>query len=284
MTGCNNIEWYRKLQSNSVIGIVEFFRWSFNGAGDGGKTLLIFFSNIFGPTLKFIGTLITALANERNFMPFIAFVICIGIVIAVFFGLMNSKKKKKSRSVTAPSTSIFNMGTFDMSDLYRTLTPRINMATVFGGQTAARSTVDRTLTDRKKINGRCDNLHNYTISNTGLCNHTSTPEPIVWTLDIEKMPELNELSERVKTDFVDGAAQKYIVTIPWGTYENDGLHYYPDCRRATFESGESASYLFTDNGKNSCEKRIVRRTINGERQRPTLMNVDNKYNGLQGYL
>jgi hypothetical protein len=92
-----------------------------------------------------------------------------------------------------------------------------------------------------------------------VCLNTTIPEPIVWTLDVEKMPELNELSYDTKNLVAD--AGKYTVTIPWAVYKDNGLDYYPDCRKATFGNGESASYLFTDNGRKSCEKKIVQRTI-----------------------
>lgn len=280
------------------------FKFLFSGIGDALKTFFIQITNLFGilggqiiPAFSTIAaSFLQALASvfgtlAKDFMPIIAFVVVVGIIIGIIFASKkkNEKKKKKKKVVTPPPSGILGLfpsfATFDIGSFFGSFTPRINTTTLpsfFGGETAT-PIIDRSLTDRSKITGRCDNLHNYTTPKSNICSHTSTPEPIVWTLDIEKMPELSELSERTK-HLVDGGAdaQKYMVTIPWGTYESDGFHYYPDCRKATFGNGESAAYLFTDNGKNSCEKKLVQRTINEARRRPTYMNPSRT--SLDGYL
>jgi hypothetical protein len=143
------------------------------------------------------------------------------------------------------------------------------------------NTPPSTISDRPTIKGRCDNLRNYQITSKGVCVNTTTPEPIVWTLDVEKMPELNELSIATKK-IVDEDTGRYTVTIPWATYKSDGLHYYPDCKKATFGNGKSASYLFTDNGTRSCERKTVIRTINNAEIRPKYMS--DKYISVDSYL
>ena len=144
------------------------------------------------------------------------------------------------------------------------------------------TTVDTSMSDRPKMEiGRCDNLNNYEITSKKVCVATSIPDPIVWTMDVENIPELSEVSLATK-EKITNESKKYIVTIPWATYKQEGMHYYPDCSKAKFADGTSAAKLFTENGTRSCEKKVIPRTINGSKIRAKYMS--DKYVSLDTYL
>ena len=208
----------------------------------------------------FVGVLkvFDTIGFKDNVMPPVIFLLCVfGILMAIFHPGLSSQKNS-SKNVTAPKKkNFFNPLSFIPIPTYKMKLFSYNFAP-YG------NTPNTTISDRPTIKGRCDNLRNYELSSKGVCLNTTTPEPIVWTLDVDKMPELNELSQFTKDTLYLG---KYTVTIPWAAYKSDGLHYYPDCRSATFGNGESASHLFTDNGTRSCEKKSVERTVSDARTR-----------------
>ena len=145
-------------------------------------------------------------------------------------------------------------------------------------------------TVRPTIIGRCDNLIMREISSktgAGLCVNTMQPDPIKWIISPESMPELQDLDPiiRSKIEGVDG--EKSIVNIPWKVYGQDGMNYYPDCSKAIFSDGKSASYLFQDNGINSCNRKVLSRKTYTSKNRPINIggtDSENKYKGLDNYV
>jgi len=202
----------------------------------------------------------------KNTIPIMCVVIVIGMVIGIIFGTSKKKKNKSSPQMPTIFNPLSYIGNMLPMPTYKMKLFSYNFAP-YG------NTVDTSISERPIIKrGRCDNLKNYELTSKNICLNTSNPEPIVWTLDIEKMPELTEISVATK-NIVDGGAdaQKYTVTIPWAKYKNDGVYYYPDCKKATFGNGDSAAYLFTDNGTRSCEKKTVNRTNHTVKQRPVYL-------------
>lgn len=209
----------------------------------------------------------------ENVTPVVVFALAVFLLLMLIFNSDALFPEKKSKNVKKPKKGLFS---FIRLPKYKIKLFSCN----FGGNGG---TPKNSIIARPKIKGRCDNFRNYEITSKGVCFNTSVPAPILWTLDVEKMPELGQLSEATKRK-VDGGeeAGKYTVTIPWAEYKSDGLHYYPDCRKAVFGNGSSASYLFTDNDKRSCNKKSVRRAINTSRIRPKYMS--SKYNALDSYM
>lgn len=101
-------------------------------------------------------------------------------------------------------------------------------------------------TDRPIIQGRCDEI-NWKESKGvggGLCTRTTVPQKTIWTMNVDKQPELSQLPQSVK-DIITNKGAKYIVYIPW---KNTGMSYVPDIDNATFSDGSPAKNLFIDNG------------------------------------
>ena len=137
--------------------------------------------------------------------------------------------------------------------------------------------------DRPTVTGRCDQLKmNQLEANTGLCMKTIQPEPIKWIIDPESLPEIKDLSPELRSKIIGANGEKYIVTIPWDTYKQDGMNYYPNCSKAVFSDGSSAAGLFEDNGTNTCNKKKINRTEYKPKYRP--YSVAPNYSGLTGYV
>lgn len=240
--------------------------WVLNSLGSSGKYVLDGFGSFCKIAAEFVATIFTALAREQNFMPFIAFIIIVGVIITIGVSALSSKPKRGSvgsNNFTAPPSMNF----FNPLSFVEKIIPSYKIRSLTSVFMPYSTVPPSSITDRPKIKGRCDNLQNYTAPGETACSHTSTPEPITWIIDINSMPEMNEISAMTK-DHVDGGAdaQKYIVRIPWVTYPGDGVYYYPDCSKATYGNGDRAD-LFIDNGHRSCEKKVVPRTRYGTRQR-----------------
>ena len=83
--------------------------------------------------------------------------------------------------------------------------------------------------------GRCN--HSTWKEESAQCRNVSEPKPIQWIMDVDKMPEFNEMpSEITKKLSKDG--KQLIVNIPYG---RTGIQYMPDCSKMTFADGTKAS-------------------------------------------
>ena len=91
---------------------------------------------------------------------------------------------------------------------------------------------------RTTVGGRCDHLS--WKEESGQCRNTSNPKPIQWIMDVDKMPEFNELPSEVTTKLSENG-KKLIVNIPYGS---TGIQFMPDCSKMTFADGTKAN-LFT---------------------------------------
>lgn len=281
---------YFQIESTNAITDARDYRDRFVGFGQIIEKflqlcngILEIFVKIGTPVIPIFNTIIKALAD--NVLPFVVFVI--GVALLLSFFLPNKKNKNKKNVPAPPSVNFFNplsvIGSFNplsaIGDLIPIPTYKMKLLS-YNFAPYSSTVTDRSISDRPKIiGGRCDNLKKH--ERSGACFNTTTPDPIIWTLDIESMPELNEVSANIKSK-LDSGAEKYIVTIPWAIYKKDGVHYYPDCKKATFGNGDSAAYLFTDKGTKSCEKVSVARQIHGEKARQKYMS--DKYTGLDVYV
>jgi hypothetical protein len=263
---CNNTEWWRSILTGILPTIGSLFDR---------------FLEILKPAIKILSDIITQGANligatlNSQFGEFLAIIMFVlFIILVIFYGLsVRSIKGQQSNNYSKqPDQSLYNpMGYF------KNLIPSYKLNNIL----QYNKDPHYSASSRPIISGRCDNLNK--LSDSAMCLTTSNLEPIQWILDVEKMPELNQVSVATKR-LIDGGAEagKYIVTIPWKTYENQGMYYYPDCKGATFGNGESAAYLFTDNGTRTCEKRSVNRKINGARLREKYGST--KYISLDSYV
>jgi len=86
--------------------------------------------------------------------------------------------------------------------------------------------------------GRCDQL--LWKEEGSHCRSTSSPKPLQWIMDVDKMPEFNDLPAEITTKLSQNRS-KLIVNIPYGT---TGIEYMPDCSKMTFADGSKAN-LFT---------------------------------------
>jgi hypothetical protein len=236
---------------------------------------------ILKPVIKILGDIITSGAHligatlNSQFGEILAIVLFVLFIILVIFYSLSAPSIQGQQSnnyIKPPDLSLYNPMRY-----FKNLIPSYKLNNIL----PSNQDPHYSASTRPIISGRCDNLTK--LSDSAMCLTTSNLEPIQWILDVEKMPELNQVSVATKR-LIDGGAEagKYIVTIPWKTYENQGLYYYPDCNGATFGNGESAAYLFTDNGTRTCEKRSVNRTINGARLREKYGST--KYISLDSYV
>lgn len=214
-----------------------------------------------GEALKGTNEAFKTIEFGKTVVPPLVAILLLGIIIAVIFGNINLSKSDKSGNVNKPTR--FNY--LNPFSLLSPFMPTYKMK-IFGDNfDLYGKKADTSISDRPIMTiGRCDNLKNYQITSKKSCMATSTPEPIIWTLDVNKMPELEELE--LSIDDKDRLfTNKSIVSIPWEIYNNDGMNYYPNCSKAMFIKtdgtiGDSAAHLFKDNGIRSCEKKTIART------------------------
>ena len=235
-----------------------------SGVAQGGKWVVEIIGKTLGGTLKAADLL----KIGDNVTPVVVFALSVFLFIMWIFNSDALFPEKKSKNVKKPKKGPFS--SFRLPS-YKIKLFSFNFG-VNGG--AAKNSI----ISRPTIKGRCDNFRNYEITSKGICLNTSAPAPILWTLDVKKMPELEELSEATKRK-VDGGeeAGKYTVTIPWAEYKSDGLHYYPDCRKAVFVNGSSAAYHFTDKDTRTCVRKSVPRAKHTGRVRSTTSKALDSY-------
>jgi hypothetical protein len=231
---------------------------------------------ILGKGVSFLGTGVSASINLGKFlvenllkaisilntnplMHYIAFAIAILVVIAVVFGVAFNKNNSKSNYVQAPTfLSKYNLMN------YVNFTPSYKMKLFTYDVSPYGKTTDISETDRPLITGgRCDNLNTVVLGDTNVCLKTTIPEPIIWTIDVDKMPDFRDNLSTETKRLLDGGGKHYTIVIPWKIYEDDGVHYYPSCTDAYFQedSTVSAAYLFTRDVFNSCERATVTRKM-----------------------
>jgi hypothetical protein len=240
----------RQLWLKYLYSPVEILKYIFEKLG-------IFISKLADSSIPLLNII-----NQNPLMHYIAFAIALVVALAIIFGsVKKGKNKKEQKNPTLDMINPFNYIKIP------NIIPRYRMNLFSYSVSPYGKKEHVSETDRPRLNGgRCDNLKNLDIGKD-LCLKTTMPEPIVWTIDIDKMPDFRDnLSTQTKTT-IDGNGQFYRVTIPWKIYNEDGIHYYPSCADAVFEDGTSASYLFTDRF-NSCERKTVnRKTAFAEKKR-----------------
>ena len=197
-----------------------------------------------------------ALLNNNPLMHYIAFAIAVIVVIAIVFGVAFNKNSN-SNYVQAPTfLSKYN------PMKYVNFAPSYKMKLFTYDVSPYGKKTDISETDRPLITGgRCDNLNTVDLGDRNICLKTKVPEPIIWTIDVDKMPDFRDNLSTETKRLLDGGGKHYTIVIPWKIYESDGLHYYPSCTEAYFQedSTVSAAYLFTKDVFNSCERVTVKR-------------------------
>ena len=197
-----------------------------------------------------------SLLNDNPLMHYIAFAIAVIAVIAIVFGVAFNKNSN-SNYVQAPTfLSKYNLMN------YVNFAPSYKMKLFTYDVSPYGKKTDISETDRPLIEGgRCDNLNNVDLGDKDLCLKTKVPEPIIWTIDVDKMPDFRDNLSTETKRLLDGGGKHYTIVIPWKIYEDDGMHYYPSCTDAYFQedSTVSAAYLFTKDVFNSCERATVKR-------------------------
>lgn len=83
--------------------------------------------------------------------------------------------------------------------------------------------------------GRCNHLT--WKDESAQCRNVSEPKTIQWIMDVDKMPEFNDMPTEV-TKKISNDGKKLIVNIPYG---RTGIQYMPDCSKMTFADGTKAS-------------------------------------------
>lgn len=216
--------------------------------------------------IKTVGNIISKISLEQHpagewLFTILAILILVGIITGVFFGSRYVGIRYNRSKFNIFKTNFGKI--FQMDYRSKLFFKRFN--TMFQGINEKPSSFD--ITDRPVITGRCDNLTMR--ERSGMCINTIEPKPIIWILDSDSMPDYDKMNKATKKLVV---GEKYIVKIPWTKYENDGMHYYPNCSKATFADGSSAEYLFEKDDTSYCTRKKVERTKSTKKKRNILDN------------
>lgn len=253
--------------------IASGIRTGLSGIGDGIKIGITSAIELLKAGFQFLGSV----GQNEVLMHFIIMAFIISIIVIGVFSYGNVKQPSNNY-VKLPELSAYNPLGFINKYI-----PSHKMKLFSYDFTPYSAKIDTSITDRPITTGRCDNLNYLDAGDSGVCLNTLEPVPIEWTLDVNKMPELQQISSKTKDLFNGNEALKYIVTIPWKSYARDGLYFYPDCSAATFGNGESAGYLFIDNDTHSCERIMVPRTITNKTEQREKVGTE-KFDRLDTYL
>lgn len=189
----------------------------------------------------------------RELAPYIALVLIILLIIWAFSSSGSSSSKgSKSSSYSGGWWPKWLTPNYKFKQLFNYFNTKIN--------STARP---------KEAGGRCDNL-NFS-DKMGLCPRTYAPEETKWTIDVDKIPELNKLPDDLFKKYTNNS-EKLIVYIPWAP---QGTFYVPQCGKAYFkvtnskgiETTANADYLFKDNGL-TCDRVTKTSTSYGSKYRP----------------
>jgi hypothetical protein len=201
-----------------------------------------------------------SILNTNPLMHYIAFAIALIVVIAVVFGVAFNKNNSKSNYVQAPTF----LSKYNLMNYVNFAPPSYKLKLFTYDVSPYGKKTDISETDRPLITGgRCDNLNTVDLGDKNVCLKTKIPEPIIWTIDVDKMPDFRDNLSTETKRLLDGGGKHYTIVIPWKIYEDDGVHYYPSCTDAYFQedSTVSAAYLFTKDVFNSCERATVKRKM-----------------------
>lgn len=117
---------------------------------------------------------------------------------------------------------------------------------------------------RTTIGGRCNHLT--WKDETAQCRNVSDPKTIQWIMDVDKMPEFNDMpTDLTKQLSKDG--KQLIVHIPYG---RTGINYMPDCSKMTFADGSKAMLFNQTNLKDGLCRFVEKQSTlyNTEEKRP----------------
>lgn len=213
------------------------------------------FSKSFGSVIGFITRVFRMCFGESNPLAELGvFLLFIGILALIAWGIYLGQNELRVIYNRNKLVLIYNRFMKQVNFGYRSKQFYKRMNSAF--EPEKNEPTSTNITNREPIEGRCNNL---TMKQSGsLCVSTVEPEPIRWVIDSDSMPDYDKMNSATKKLLV-GDGGKYIVHIPWGKYKNDGMHYYPNCSKATFADGSPADYLFSEDNKDYCtKKRIVR--------------------------
>lgn len=140
-----------------------------------------------------------------------------------------------------------------------------NLFTPFG--TTKLSGIPRTV----QSGGRCDNLT--WKEESAQCRNVSQPSTIQWIMDVDKMPEFNDMPSGL-TKKLSKDGKHLIVNIPYG---RTGIHYMPDCSKMTFADGKKANLFNQKDLKDGMCRFVEKKSTlyNTEEKRPK--NATNVY-------
>lgn len=216
--------------------------------------------------------------------PYLVIVLIIVVIVLLV---------KKPEIFVAPVQAVYSIpadmvaATSSWSDYLWSWVPKIDLGyrwRLFAASVSPYPTKLNTIPRQNMMSGRCDNLRwlqDAPDGAKGFCWSAIRPKPIIWELDLSKMPEYFELPTPRKQD-ID---TKLKVKIPYSSNPEDSF-YVPRCDLATFEGVPdendptkemSAAHLLEDTGT-TCRLRELPSNGYTAMQRKSKNNLDNMEN------